>query len=188
MIGTYLIITTSREPSRRSRSFIKDLARVIPNSLKLNRGKATYEDLARIAINKNAYGVLMTLEMKGNPSALSFWSLNRDSNTLVKRILIQIKSVKLLREIPSSQQPLNIKFLRVSSPNVGSGLPYETLNALIEILKPKITADLEENTVNSVDLIVGGDSKEASVLFLCSSTGRPCGPQFKVVKVVRYGT
>ncbi len=185
MIGTYLIITTSREPSRRTRSFIKDLVKAIPNSLKLNRGKATYEDLARIALNKNAYGVLMTLEMKGNPSALSFWSLNRETNTLVKRVLIQIKSVKLLREIPGSQQPFNVRFLRIPSLNVGSGLPYETLNALIEIFKPEISD--EGNPIGSIDLIVGGDSKEASVLFLCSSTGRPCGPQFKVVKVVRYG-
>ncbi len=65
-----ILITTSRKPGRRTRSFCKELSRAIPRSLYVNRGKASIEDIWRHARNEGFYRILVVGETKGNPSII----------------------------------------------------------------------------------------------------------------------
>ncbi len=178
-----LIITTSREPSRRTRSFVKDLVKTIPQAEKFNRGKATLLDLSSIARRKRAYAIMMILEKKANPSAIVHYEPTEGE--AVRKKLIRITSVKLTREIREYQTPLNINTLVIYPIKIPDGLPAQVADALIQLLRPKIIHGTEE-VPNAIEIVVGGDEEYATVSFICTNTGRPCGPQFKAFKVIHY--
>lgn len=179
-----LIITTSREPSRRTRSFVNDLIRVVPNSIKFNRGKATYADLAVIAKRSSSHGILMILEKKGNPSALAYLVPENTAN-LVRKYLLLISSLKLLREVKDHQIPYNIKRLVFNFSKLPQGFPQKVCEVLIEIFRPTLV-QVSEELHEVIELRVIGGEDYASVLFYCSSTGRICGPTFNVTKVYSH--
>ncbi len=179
-----LLITTSREPSRRTRSFIKDLVTTIPHAVKFNRGKATLLDLSSIARRTGAYGVLIVLERKANPSALTFHI--PEPGELKKVSLLKITSVKLIREMPDSQKPLGInKIIMNLKGTEKDKLLAETAEELIRALRPEITR-YETEVEPAVEVILGRREDGVVVNFVCTSTGRPCGPRFVVTKVIRY--
>ncbi|MEM3923121.1 MAG: hypothetical protein QXZ48_02360 [Zestosphaera sp.] len=181
-----LLITTSREPSRRTRSFVNDLVRVVPNSIKFNRGKATYEDLAAITKHYSSHGVLMVLEKKGNPSALTYL-VPGDTTNLVKKYLMLMSSLKLLREIRGHQIPYNVKKLVLNFSRVPQGFPQRVCEVLIEIFRPALIHESTEPT-EAIELEVTGNENIASIAFYCSSTGRACGPAFNITKILCYST
>ncbi|MEO3993789.1 MAG: hypothetical protein QN229_05765 [Desulfurococcaceae archaeon TW002] len=179
-----LLITTSREPSRRTRSFVNDLIKVIPNSIKLNRGKATYEDIAAIAKRYFSYGVLIVLEKKGNPSALAYL-VPASTASLTRKYLVLISSLKLLREIRDHQIPYNMRKLVLNFNRVPQGFPQRVCEVLIEIFRPALVQESVEFP-EIVELKVSGDENSVSVAFYCFSTGRACGPAFNVTKIYSY--
>lgn len=83
-----LLITTSRRPSRRTRSFIKDLA-LIFGGIKFNRGKYSLEELISRLRDEDRLIVVDT--KKGNPSRMRIYG----KHGLLKTYLI--RKVKLLR-------------------------------------------------------------------------------------------
>ncbi len=179
-----LIITTSREPSRRTRSFVNDLVKVVPNSIRFNRGKATYEDLATIAKRYSSRGVLMILEKKGNPSALAYL-IPESITSLTRRYVVLISSLRLLREIKDHQTPYNVRKLVLNFSKVPQGFPQRVCEALIEIFAPTLVQAPEESP-DVVELKVAGDENSVFVTFYCSSTGRICGPAFSVLRIHSY--
>jgi len=184
--GMKVLLTTSREPSRRTRSFLNDLVASVPHSIRYTRGKATLDDLYLMAKRKEAYGVVIVFQKKANPSALTYYRVGAEG--LIKEYLLKLSGVSLLREIRGSQKPLNLKKLVISIDKVLEGFPQEVAEALIEIFRPKVTVGKDkEQLEDAVELVVGGE-KELLVSFLCTSTGRVCGPQFRVSKVIKYGS
>ena len=66
-----MLITTSRKPSQRTRSFCKGLVRVL-NSSYINRGKMSIRDVL-IKSSELGYNIIAVVsEMKGNPSRIDF--------------------------------------------------------------------------------------------------------------------
>ncbi len=177
-----LIITTSREPSRRTRSFVKDLVLAVPHSIKLNRGKSTLYDLRDIMVNEGAYGLVMIYEKKANPSALVYYEAA--GVELKKVYLLKITSVRLGREIRDYQKPLGIRTLVINVANIEEGLPSQAAEALVRILKPTIYHN--EPPHRSIEIVITGGESEVGVTFICTSSDRPCGPSFKIVGVKRY--
>jgi len=176
-----LLVTTSREPSRRARSFVKDLVLAVPHAVKVNRGKATYSDLAVRATSLGAYGVLVVLERRGNPSALLY--AEPEGLRLRKLFLLKVSGVSLLREIPGSQSPHGLRELVLVPRTVPEGLPELVSGYLAESLKPRL---VERAEGRCVELKVLGGSDGALVSFMCTTTDRECGPHFTVTKVVDY--
>ncbi|MEM0014061.1 MAG: hypothetical protein QXS42_07345 [Zestosphaera sp.] len=180
-----LIITTSREPSRRTRSFVNDLVRVVPNSLRFNRGKATYKDLALLVKRQNSRGVLMVMERKGNPSALKYLIPGSGQASLKTRYVVLIRSLKLLREVHEAQTPFNVdKLLLNASRTTLQGLLHEVYEVFTEIFNPELTSERVAST-EAIELIIAGNGDDVNVSFYCTSTGRPCGPMFRVLKVIK---
>lgn len=68
-----ILITTSRSPSQRTRTFIRDLSHVVPRSVRVNRGKKSLEDLRVEAARHGLSRVLVVTERKGNPGGLRFY-------------------------------------------------------------------------------------------------------------------
>ncbi|MCS7121883.1 MAG: rRNA maturation protein [Archaeoglobaceae archaeon] len=86
-----MILTTSRKPSRKTRSFAKVLAR-FTNWLYVNRGKMSLEDIRRLSED-----FVIVSEMRANPSALYFYRKGKPFLTI--RISVSsVKKVKISNE------------------------------------------------------------------------------------------
>lgn len=71
-----LFITTSRRPSIRTRTFIKELERAIPGSKRIVRGKKSLDDLKEMMIRYGVSKLLVVDTKKGNPAVLRFYELS----------------------------------------------------------------------------------------------------------------
>ena len=72
-----MLISTSRRPSTRTRSFVKELLGVIPLSFQVTRGKKSIEELKDIAVLKGCRRLMIVESKDGNPSALSFMYIDK---------------------------------------------------------------------------------------------------------------
>ncbi len=92
------VLTTSRKPSQRTRSFIRDLVRVIPWSFHFTRGSCSLNDLANELAVLGINRILIVHEKKGNPSLVKFYKL--DEGKLMERdYRLRIKGISLAREL-----------------------------------------------------------------------------------------
>lgn len=90
------IITTSRSPSRRTRSLTRELAALIPGSVRVNRGHMSMEELAAFARSIGAKKIIMIWERKGNPGVIKVFQVEEK---LTEVFSIKIKGVALSREL-----------------------------------------------------------------------------------------
>jgi len=98
-----ILITTTRRPSRRTRSFVRDLYHVLPNAIRRNRGKMSLEDLNELALQSGAERVLVVGTSRGNPSFLSFYEPHPSAIRPIS--IIHLRGVSLRREITERRAP-----------------------------------------------------------------------------------
>lgn len=107
-----VIVTTSRAPSPRTRSFVKDLVSVTPGGLKVNRGHLTLDELAVLAVEQGADRVVIVGERRGNPSIIRVYTPRGRPPRLVNIVTFIVKGVGLSREVgrpqPSTPQTLYV--------------------------------------------------------------------------------
>ncbi len=90
-----ILITTSRKPGRRTRSFAKDLQKALPQSKYVNRGKGNIYSIAERAEREGYTRILIVGETKGNPSIIRVVQLYPPRWD----IQIYISLIKLCREV-----------------------------------------------------------------------------------------
>ncbi|MET1160704.1 MAG: hypothetical protein ABWW65_07070, partial [Thermoprotei archaeon] len=154
-----LLITTSHKPSPRTRTFIKDLASMLPFAFKTNRGKKTLEDLGLEAYRRGARYIFVVGEKRGNPSLIRIYRLELAEKPHVKHFAsIKIAGIKLLRENPEGSRVYNPESICVDYENCRSDQCYMLANIFIEIFhanivkeKPDIKLVLEE--INNITII-----------------------------------
>ena len=120
-----ILITTSRKPSRRTRSFCKDLQYSIKNSIYLTRGKTSLEELLEMLDEKDR--LLHVSEIKANPSRIII--MDRDGYVY---IIIYISGIKLIRENK------NFKY---------EGIKDELIQYMERILNEKLDAVVNNNRI-----------------------------------------
>lgn len=89
--------TTSRKPCARVRTFVKDLARVIPESVTISRGKRAIDDIAEEARRAGYSRVAVITEMHGNPHSVRVLEVSESDWEWLPKSFV-IKGVKLCRE------------------------------------------------------------------------------------------
>lgn len=100
-----IVIGSTRKPTQRVRSFIKELDRAIPQTTRLTRGKQSLADFCEDARDIGASRILLVGAFHGNPGRLGFLHFVQDS-WLFNPPTILLKSVRLLRESrPNSIRP-----------------------------------------------------------------------------------
>lgn len=70
-----IVITSSRDPSSRIRSFLNDLEALIPNSIKINRGKLSLDSLFIRAKTIGSKYLVIIESDKGNPSKILVYNI-----------------------------------------------------------------------------------------------------------------
>ena len=91
-----LLITTSHRPTRRIRTLSHDLQRVLPNSLRINRGKLNFEGVVEEALTLGADRLMFLERWKGAPGKIELHTLK----PIVQRYfpIIYLTSVRLQDE------------------------------------------------------------------------------------------
>lgn len=69
------LITTSREPSPRTRSLVKDLAALSSGMVRATRGKQTFKELLARAFHLGAKTIIIVGEKRGNPSIIRIYDI-----------------------------------------------------------------------------------------------------------------
>ena len=112
-----ILITTSRKPGRKTRTFSRDLQRALPNSLYINRGKGSIEDIVELALAQGFMRILIVGETKGNPSLIRTLELEGEPRWGIQ---IYINPIKFCRDLPCGGNEGD--FLRVESEKFGDVL------------------------------------------------------------------
>ncbi len=90
-------MTTSRNPTQQIRTFCKDLANTIPNTLRFNRGKSSLTTLAEKALEHQAEKIIIADRWKGGLGKIQLFTMG-ETGLEEYRPLIYVKSMKLRRE------------------------------------------------------------------------------------------
>jgi len=91
-----ILLTTSRRPTNRLRTFCRDITHSIPNIVRINRGKLSLETLVEKAIELNADRVIIVDRWKGGPGKIELFYVRE--RLIGTPPLIYLKGVKLRRE------------------------------------------------------------------------------------------
>ncbi|AAL64024.1 ribosomal biogenesis protein [Pyrobaculum aerophilum] len=95
--GCKVIITTSREPSKKTLELVNDLVNSLPGTSKIVRGKKSFITLLEEAVACGARYIAFIWERRGMPFALLFYDvINREW----KPYMLKISGIKTRREFP----------------------------------------------------------------------------------------
>jgi len=99
-----ILLTTSRRPTNRIRTFCRDLARSIPSVVRVNRGKLNLDGIAEKALEFDADRVMVVDQWKGEPGKIGLFRAGPEGLAPVPP-LICVTSVKLQREFGAKVKP-----------------------------------------------------------------------------------
>jgi U3 small nucleolar ribonucleoprotein protein IMP4 len=95
--GCEVIITTSREPSKKTLELVNDLTNSLPGARKIIRGKRSFTVLLEEAVACGARYIAFIWDRRGMPSALLFYDV---ANKRWKPYMLKISGIKTRRELP----------------------------------------------------------------------------------------
>jgi hypothetical protein len=92
-----ILLTTSRRPTGRIRTFCRELANSIPDVMRVNRGKRSVDSVAEKAIEVEADRVVVVDRWHGGPGKINLFQI---SSTELKPVppLMLISGIRLRRE------------------------------------------------------------------------------------------
>jgi len=92
-----ILLTTSRRPTRGIRTLCHDLARSIPNVVRINRGKLSLDGLAERALELNVDRVIVVDRREGGPGKINLFRVEPTGLTTVPPVMY-VAGIKLQRE------------------------------------------------------------------------------------------
>lgn len=139
-----ILITTSRSPTERIRTICNDLARSMPEAVRINRGKMNLDGIAEKALEIEADRVVVVSRWKGGPGRIEFFKAGSEGLAPVFPILY-LAGIQLQREFNVRIGPVRSLAATVSpecSPEV-----MKTVESLADFFNipfsPKETAPLK---------------------------------------------
>jgi len=93
-----ILLTTSREPTAKIRTLCNDLARVIPNTVRVNRGKMSTDDVAEKALEIDAERVVVIDRRQGGPGTIKFFKVEESGLVSIPPV-VHVRSITLSREL-----------------------------------------------------------------------------------------
>ncbi|MFH0847903.1 MAG: hypothetical protein V1857_00170 [archaeon] len=92
-----ILITTSKEPTQRINSFVRDLNHSIPNTRTLRRGKTSTREMPKQVSAEQCDRLIVVHRWHGGPGRLEFYKLN-EKGLVTHYPIILLRGVKLRRE------------------------------------------------------------------------------------------
>ncbi|MEZ0393908.1 MAG: hypothetical protein ABWK00_02525 [Desulfurococcaceae archaeon] len=177
-----ILVTTSREPSQRTRSFARDLASILPRAFYVVRGKRSLNDLALAAFLGTADRAVVVNERRGNPSLITVYAASalRGRPSLERRAALKLRGVKLAREVPGGigrGTGVSRAFVEVAC---NSELCRGVAEVIMDVIGQKLLVGRERADV----VLVLEDKRDFVTLYAVNRNGLRVGPEAKIERVI----
>ncbi len=181
------IVTTSRDPSQRTRSFLKDLTNLAPWLIRVNRGKMTFQELVEAGIDEKAKTLVVIGEKKANPSIMRIYDLSIiDPNNLpLHAYTIFIKGISLSREKWRTTGPLKPGGIMIQAKPPRNDTERNLVLALYKIFGAESYTMIEKP--NYLKIIVRDKPGFLQIDFKYTSPRQYVGPTIRVKEVKKIG-
>ena len=114
-----ILLTTSRRPTERIRTFCRDLAYSIPDIARVNRGKMSLDGIGEKAIELDAEKIIIVDRWQGGPGKISLFQISNGLKPVMPTMLLS--NIRLKRELNERTSRICASAITVSS-SVPSGL------------------------------------------------------------------
>jgi rRNA maturation protein Rpf1 len=108
-----ILLTTSRRPTSRLRTFCRDIARVIPGTMRTNRGKMSLKQLAERAVEEGISRLVVIERWKGGPGRIKLYRIE-GGEIVQEPPQVYIQGVRLQRELERGE--VTVKSLMIGKP------------------------------------------------------------------------
>ncbi len=162
------------------RTLTNDLQRVLPNAIRINRGKLSIEGAYEEALGNNADRIIVVERWKGGPGSLKLYALPFTPKTFT---VLQLSGVKLQDEF--GQKMAIHKGLVVTVDRGASPQAKDLAEFLSEFLKIPILSVLPAEAKASMHFSAQGNKIKISVTM--PPTIKEVGPTLIVENVENFG-
>jgi rRNA maturation protein Rpf1 len=177
-----ILLTTSREPTDKIRTFCNDIAHSIPNVIRINRGKLSLDGVTEKALDLNADRIVIVDRWKDGFANIRFFRTNISGLTPLPP-LINIASVRLRREFKTKTKP--ITSLAIIMPSEVSSVAKRLAQGLKDFFEIPVFADQDKVSNFSATMhILSSALGEFQITFILLPTLIEVGPRINVSKVV----
>jgi len=114
-----ILLTTSRRPIERIRTFCRDLACSIPDVVRVNRGKMSLDGVGEKAIELDADKIIIVDRWHGGPGKISLFQISNGLKPVMPTMLMS--NIRLKRELNERTSRISASAITLS-PNIPSEL------------------------------------------------------------------
>lgn len=178
-----ILLTTSRKPTRGIRTFCRDLARCIPNVVRINRGKLSIVGVAEKALANDADRVIIVDRWKGGPGRLRFFHVN---STGLKAVppLIYVEGIQFQRALRRAKaKPVRSLVIALSSER--SEDASKVAGFLFDFLEvPMLSVEEASLNYQAAMHVSSEDAQRMRITFVLLPEKVEIGPRISVSHVV----
>jgi U3 small nucleolar ribonucleoprotein protein IMP4 len=179
-----ILFSTSRNPSRRTRTLIKDLTWVFPRASRIPRGTKNIYELAAMALAARASSLVIVSTRKGNPGRMSFYRVTEQKYFQLP-LEMSLTGVKLRNEFPKKNP---------ARPNELLILPKEPLSSRGKLLCERVSQIFRLPIIDSPQpvgktaIIMNIEEPDViRITFTHGASTTEIGPQLRIRKVNFFG-
>ncbi len=176
-----ILLTTSRNPTPRIRTFCADLSHALLDVVRVNRGKMSMDEVAEKALEHQADRVVISDRRHGGPGTLKFFRVD-ESGLVSIPPLIHIAGIRLRREFSvSSVKPALSLVLTASQTSSEVLRVEEALSRFFSI--PIVPMDEAVKTGSTQMCLLRDKSGRITITFTVEPRYIEVGPQIIVSSV-----
>jgi U3 small nucleolar ribonucleoprotein protein IMP4 len=177
-----ILLTTSRRPTRRIRTFCHDFVRSVPNVVQINRGKLNLDGIAERAVELNANRIVVIDRWKAGPGKVKLFRIEQTGLVPVPP-LMYVAGVRLRREFEAKTKQVRSLVVTMEPEN-----PTETVRTAEQLSDffnlPRLSID-EAATRYQVSMHVSLDgSRRTQITFMFLPQMVEIGPRITLSKLV----
>ncbi|HIE13979.1 TPA: hypothetical protein EYP70_01765 [Candidatus Bathyarchaeota archaeon] len=177
-----ILLTTSRRPTRKIRTFLHDLTSVIPRTFRINRGKSSLEDLAEEAASRGLKKVIVIDRWKGEPGRIRLFKTG--ATKLIEVIpRIYIRGIKLQREFGVKKRP-KVRLLHIRKPKVGGAEAKKFVASLSNFIEVPVVDGEQDQRCDAELRLSLDEEKHFVITFFLSPQGVEIGPRIRISHLI----
>lgn len=178
-----ILLTTSRRPTKRIRTFCSDLARSIPNTVRVNRGKMSLQELAENAVERGLDRIIAIDRWKGGPGKIRLYKMGQGKLVEIPP-RIYVKGVRLQRELKKREKAVNSLAIGRQPEESLSEIPM-LLDALSDFLSvPVVVFDEADSSYEAVMRVYCDDAQLKHLSFFLLPSTTEIGPHITISHLI----
>jgi len=175
-----ILLTTSRNPTPKIRSFCNDLTKVIPNVVRVNRGKMSIEEVAEKTLEQGADRAFIVDRWQGGPGKIEFFYIDT-SGLFPVPLTLYVAGIRLQREFT----PTGLKRTRSLVLTSSDAKSQEIVDSLSKFFAILVLSEKEALSTYQVAMRVSQDAaRRVQITFMLLPQKVEIGPRITLRQMV----